>query len=181
MNGLELVVADRHADEVWNLHILIMPELLQITHQIGHAILMWRYEDGIGQARPADPVLTDTKLTRPLILPAHAPHQNGMGIAQQAIGQGEPIQFGRRGIHGGNIIADLVPIVALLRLNLVLGQATTWGPGQVAIFVLVLAFMLFVFGPKSQEVQHNPSKPLLALFSLVLSAGLAGVGYLVFG
>lgn len=50
-------------------------------------------------------------------------------------------------------------------------------PGQVAIFVLVLAAMLFIFGPKSEEVQHNPSKPLLALFSLVLSAGLAGVGY----
>lgn len=58
-------------------------------------------------------------------------------------------------------------------------------PIQVAIFVLVLAGMLFVFGPKSQEVQHNPSKPLLALFSLVLSAGLSGVGYgvgyMVFG
>lgn len=50
-------------------------------------------------------------------------------------------------------------------------------PGQVALFVIVLAVMLFVFGPKSQEVQHNPGKPLLALFSLVLSAGVAGVGY----
>lgn len=59
------------------------------------------------------------------------------------------------------------------------------GPGQVAIFVLVSAILLFVYGPKSQEVQHNPSKPLLALFSLILSAGLAGVGYgvgyMVFG
>lgn len=58
-------------------------------------------------------------------------------------------------------------------------------PGQVAIFVLVLAVMLFAFGPKSQEVQHNPSKLLMALFSLVLSAGLSGVGYgigyMVFG
>lgn len=50
-------------------------------------------------------------------------------------------------------------------------------PGQVAIFVLVLAAMLFIFGPKSQEMQHNPSRPLMALFLVVLSAGLAGVGY----
>lgn len=57
--------------------------------------------------------------------------------------------------------------------------------GQVAIFVFIFAAMLFVFGPKSHEVQDNPSKPLLAAFSLVLSAGLTGVGYgigyLIFG
>lgn len=57
--------------------------------------------------------------------------------------------------------------------------------GQVAIFVLVFAAMLFFFGPKSQDVQDNPNKPTMALFALVLSSGLTGVGYylgyLVFG
>ncbi|MBU1252801.1 MAG: hypothetical protein KKE69_00205 [Alphaproteobacteria bacterium] len=49
--------------------------------------------------------------------------------------------------------------------------------GQVAIFVLIFALMLFFFGPKAHEVQDNPSKPTMALFSLVLAAGLAAIGY----
>jgi hypothetical protein len=57
--------------------------------------------------------------------------------------------------------------------------------GQVAIFVIIFATMLFFFGPKSHEVQDNPSKPLMVLFALVMAAGLTGVGYgagyLVFG
>jgi hypothetical protein len=59
------------------------------------------------------------------------------------------------------------------------------GFGQVAIFVVVFAVALFFFGPKSHQVQDNPSKPLMSLFSLVLAAGLTGVGYglgyLIFG
>lgn len=49
--------------------------------------------------------------------------------------------------------------------------------GQVAIFVAVFAVALFFFGPKSQEVQGTPSKPVMALFSLVLASGLTGLGY----
>jgi len=49
--------------------------------------------------------------------------------------------------------------------------------GEVAIFVVIFATMLFIFGPESNDVQHNPGKPLMALFSLVLGAGLTGVGY----
>jgi hypothetical protein len=57
--------------------------------------------------------------------------------------------------------------------------------GLVAVFVLIFAATLFISGPKSQDVQDNPSKPTMALFALVLSAGLTGVGYflghLIFG
>jgi hypothetical protein len=49
--------------------------------------------------------------------------------------------------------------------------------GRVAIFALIFAVCIFVAGPKSNEVQHNPSKAMLALFALVLASGLAAIGY----
>lgn len=48
---------------------------------------------------------------------------------------------------------------------------------QVAVFVGILAVVLFFFGPKPGEVQGNPSRPLTAIFSLILAAGLSAFGY----
>jgi hypothetical protein len=48
---------------------------------------------------------------------------------------------------------------------------------EVAVFAIVFAIVLFLFGPKSHEVQDQPSVVTMVFFALVLSAGLTGVGY----
>lgn len=49
--------------------------------------------------------------------------------------------------------------------------------GRAALYAVVFAVCLFVFGPKSRDVQHGPGKPMLLLFSLIAAAGLTGLGY----
>ena len=57
VDGLELVMADGNADQVWHLDHLVVPKLLQIAHQIRHFRRVGRDEGGILEARAANPVL----------------------------------------------------------------------------------------------------------------------------
>lgn len=50
---------------------------------------------------------------------------------------------------------------------------------QVAVYVIAFGVFLYFFGPKPSEVQGNPNKPLMALFSLAAAAGISSIGYAV--
>jgi hypothetical protein len=78
--------------------------------------------------------------------------------------------------EGGHEMTKFLLPAALLIYPAWLGAHHS-GFGQVSIFAVIFAVVLFFVGPKSHEVQHNPSKPLMFAFALVLAAGLTGVGY----
>lgn len=48
---------------------------------------------------------------------------------------------------------------------------------QMAIYAVVVAAVIFFNGPKSHEIEHNPPRWMLAVFSLIGAVGLTGLGY----
>ena len=80
MDGLKLIMANCHPDQVRYHDTLIVPERLQITHQIRHAVRMGWNEHRIRQAGAADPILAGTEFTRLLVFAPHPAHQNFMGL-----------------------------------------------------------------------------------------------------
>lgn len=63
-----------------------MQESFHIAHHVWHMAIVRRYERHILKAY-ADPVLAFSELSRSLVLPADASHQDFVRLTQQPVGQ----------------------------------------------------------------------------------------------
>ena len=80
VDGFKLVVADANPDQMRHYDFLVVPEFLQITHQVWNGVMMGWDKCGILQAGTSDPVLAVAKLTGQLVLSAYTPHKNFMSV-----------------------------------------------------------------------------------------------------
>ena len=118
VDRFELVVPDRDAHQRVHIDVIGMQECLQIAHQVRHMIVVWRNEDCVLEAH-ADPVLAFAELPRLLMFTSNTGHQDFVGLAQQAIGQGQlPKRFNRE-IDCLDVVLYLRPIVALFRIQII--------------------------------------------------------------
>lgn len=117
VDGLELIVANGDANELGDRDLVVVPKGLEVAHEGGDLVVMRGDEDGVGEAGSANPVLAAAEFPRSLSLPTDSLHEGGVAFAEQAVGEGKGAQVGERLVHGCDVIADLLPVVALLGVD----------------------------------------------------------------